>query len=168
MTAHYARTSDHRSAKNSRSSADSSKSEGVGALNVFTVGYEGRSLDDFVAVLRAAKIDRVIDVRALPLSRRRGFSKTRLSEALASEKIEYVHLRIAGNPYRAQRADVARCLALYRKHLRRSPEVIEAVLEAARGHRAALLCVEREACSCHRSIIASGLEERGQVQISDL
>jgi uncharacterized protein (DUF488 family) len=140
----------------------------MGAQRVFTVGYEGRGLDEFVAMLRAAKIDRVIDVRELPLSRRRGFSKTALSVALASAKIGYVHLRIAGNPYRAQRADVKRCLALYRKHLQRSPEVIEAVLEAASGYRAALLCVERDACNCHRSIIASGLEEQGRVQISDL
>jgi uncharacterized protein (DUF488 family) len=140
----------------------------MGAVRVFTVGYEGRNLGDFVAMLRAAKIDRVIDVRALPLSRRRGFSKTPLSEALASAKIEYVHLRIAGNPFRDQRGDIERCLALYRQHLQRSPEVIEAVLEAARGHRAALLCVERDACNCHRSIIASGLAKQGLAQISDL
>jgi uncharacterized protein (DUF488 family) len=138
------------------------------AITVFTVGYEGRSVDDFVATLRAAKIDRVIDVRALPLSRRRGFSKTKLSEALASAKIEYVHLRIAGNPYRDQRADIKRCLALYRGHLERSPEVIASVLEATHGYRAALLCVEREACNCHRSVIASKLAQHADVQIADL
>ena len=137
-------------------------------LRLFTVGYEGRGLDEFVEILQAAGVDRVIDVRELPLSRRRGFSKTPLSEALSSAKIEYVHLRIAGNPYRDQRGDIARCLALYLQHLQRSPEVIEAVLEAASGHRAALLCVERDACNCHRSIIASGLVERHHVEISDL
>lgn len=137
-------------------------------LRIFTVGYEGRDLDEFVAILQAADIDRVIDVRELPLSRRRGFSKTPLSEALASAGIEYVHLRIAGNPFRDQRADVQRCLALYQGHLDRSPEVISTVLETARGHRAALLCVEREACNCHRSVIALQLVQQARVQISDL
>lgn len=125
-------------------------------------------MEDFVAVLRAAKIDRVIDVRALPLSRRRGFSKSRLSESLANEGIEYVHLRIAGNPYRDQRANVAHCLALYRAHLERSPEVIASLLEATHGRRAALLCVERDAGDCHRSVLASMLVQRARVRISDL
>jgi uncharacterized protein (DUF488 family) len=138
------------------------------ALRLFTVGYEGRDLGEFVEILRVAGVDRVIDVRELPLSRRRGFSKTPLRAALAKASIEYVHLRIAGNPYRDQRGDIARCLSLYRQHLKRSPEVIDAVLEAARGHRAVLLCVERDACNCHRSVIALGLEEQGHVQISDL
>lgn len=140
----------------------------MGKLNVFTVGYEGRQLDDLVAALLGAGIDRVIDVRELPLSRRRGFSKTPLTAALLAAGIEYVHLRIAGNPYRDQRGDIERCLDLYRGHLRRSPHVVDAVLEAARGHRAALLCVERDACNCHRSIIATELRQQGDVQVQDI
>jgi uncharacterized protein (DUF488 family) len=137
-------------------------------LRVFTVGYEGRNLRDFTNMLQAARVDRVIDVRELPLSRRRGFSKTSLSQVLASVGIEYVHLRIAGNPFRDQRENIERCLALYRAYLERSPEVIGAVLDAARGHRAALLCVEREACNCHRSVIAARLVEQARVQIANL
>lgn len=126
-------------------------------MAIFTIGYEGRSLDEFIGALRANKIDRVIDVRELPLSRRRGFSKSPLGEALAGEGIDYVHLRIAGNPYRALRDDIEKCLALYRTHLEASPEVIVDVRDAARGHRAALLCFERDAHTCHRSILAAGL-----------
>jgi uncharacterized protein (DUF488 family) len=110
----------------------------------------------------------VIDVRALPLSRRRGFSKTGLAERLSSASIDYVHLRIAGNPYRALRADTKRCLALYTKHLDNEPEVLVAVLDAARGHRAALLCVEHDAHVCHRSIIAAALEATGAVSVQHL
>ncbi len=124
---------------------------------LFTIGYEGRTLDEVLALLRANRVDRVIDVRELPLSRRRGFSKTPLGEALAGAGIDYVHLRIAGNPYRALRSDVERCLSLYRAHLEASPEVIAAVIDAAHGHRAALLCFEREPHVCHRSIIAAGI-----------
>ena len=54
---------------------------------LFTIGYEGRALDELIAELQAHRIDRVIDVRELPLSRRRGFSKTPLREALAAHDI---------------------------------------------------------------------------------
>ena len=137
-------------------------------LSLFTIGYEKRELDELVAVLRAARVDRVIDVRELPLSRRRGFSKTPLSAALAGAGIEYMHLRRAGNPFRADKADIARCLASYRQHLQRSPAVIEEVLEAARGHRAALLCVEREPACCHRSVLVAELAGHADVTVRDL
>ena len=90
----------------------------------FTVGYEGRTLDEFVQLLLAARVERVVDVRALPLSRRRGFSKTPLKCALAAQGIEYVHVRAAGNPYRNLRDDPERCLALYAEHLDEHPAVL--------------------------------------------
>lgn len=126
---------------------------------MFTIGYEGRHLPEFVTMLKAARVDRVIDIRELPLSRRKGFSKTPLRAALSAAGIDYVHLRSAGNPYRDQRDDIERCLKLYAGHLRRSPDVIDEVLATAKGHRAALLCVEREACNCHRSVLAAQLGE---------
>jgi len=56
-------------------------------MQIFTIGYEGKSLDQFVAELRRNRISRVIDVRELPLSRRKGFSKTPLTAALAAAGI---------------------------------------------------------------------------------
>ena len=58
---------------------------------LFTVGYEGREPDELIALLQANGVDRVIDIRELPLSRRRGFSKTPLGTALRAVGIEYVH-----------------------------------------------------------------------------
>jgi uncharacterized protein (DUF488 family) len=113
-------------------------------------------------MLSSARVDRVIDIRALPLSRRRGFSKTPLSTALAESDIDYVHLRAAGNPFRKE--GVAG-FARYAAHLRQSPEVIAEVLAAAKGHRAALLCVEAEPAECHRSVLASQL---GRVRVQHL
>lgn len=55
---------------------------------VFTVGYEGWAVDDFIGVLKLAGVDRVVDVRELPLSRCKGFSKTKLSGALQAAGIE--------------------------------------------------------------------------------
>lgn len=138
-------------------------------LVAFTIGYAGKTVEEFVAALQRAKVDRVIDVRALPLSRRRGFSKTGLKDALARSGIEYVHLRAAGNPYRDQKKDIQRCLALYAAHLDENPGVVDEVDAAIVGHRAALLCVEENACDCHRSVIAQRwLAKRPDGSIVDL
>lgn len=126
----------------------------------FSVGYAGRDLDGFVRTLQEAGVDRVVDVRALPLSRRRGFSKTALRTALEAAGIEYVHLRSAGNPYRDQKGDIERCLAMYREHLDASPGVLAEVQAALSGHHAALLCVEANHQQCHRSVIADRLQAR--------
>jgi uncharacterized protein (DUF488 family) len=133
----------------------------VGTARVtFTIGYAGKSLADFVKALHAAGVQRVVDVRALPLSRKKGFSKTSLGEALSKESIEYVHLRVAGNPYRDQKNDIKACLALYSSHVDEHPEVVEAVEAAVVGRRAALLCFEADACDCHRSEIVKRLTAR--------
>jgi uncharacterized protein (DUF488 family) len=124
---------------------------------IFTIGYEGKTLAAFIETLRAAQVDRVVDVRALPSSRKKGFSKTPLSEALAEHNIEYVHLRIAGNPYREQKGDIKTCLALYSSHVDEHPEILDAVQQAIEGRRAALLCFERDVAMCHRSVLAEWL-----------
>ena len=115
---------------------------------LFTVGYEGRQLDEVIAVLTTAKIDRLIDVRALPLSRRRGFSKTPLGDALRAAGIEYLHLREAGNPFRKDPDPIGQ----YRTHLPSS--TVALVADAVRGHRAALLCYEADVETCHRGVLA--------------
>lgn len=119
----------------------------------FTIGYSGKTLPEFVGTLRRAGVERVVDVRALPLSRKPGFSKTALGQALAKAEIEYVHLREAGNPYRDQKADVAQCLALYSAYVDHHPEVVHAVETAIEGKATALLCFEANACECHRSVL---------------
>ena len=138
-------------------------------MTLFTVGYEGRSADEGVAALRQAGVTLLIDVRELPLSRKKGLSKTALSERLAGAGIRYRHVRSAGNPYREQRADVARCLALYEDHLRRKPDVVDELIEMARDGRAALLCFEKDPCSCHRSILARHMRERAPaISVTDV
>ena len=67
-------------------------------MRIFTIGYEGATVGEFVDALQKAGVERVIDIRALPLSRRPGFSKTPLRGALAEAGIEYVHLKALGTP----------------------------------------------------------------------
>lgn len=130
---------------------------------LYTIGYEGRSLDEFLEELVAAEVDRLIDVRQVPLSRKRGFSKSTLAAALATKDIAYVHLKQAGNPFRHEAGDV---LAKYAAHL--DAGVVAEVAEAAKGHRAALLCYERHPGECHRSILAGRVVKRLRAKCIDL
>jgi len=130
-----------------RAPASTRRAEPATAL--FTIGYEGRELDELLAILRAHEVDRLLDVRQLPLSRRRGFSKTPLGEALRAAGIEYLHVRAAGNPFRKEGEPG---IAKYREYL---PAVAVAeVADAARGHRAALLCFCADVEHCHRGVLA--------------
>ena len=137
---------------------------------LFTIGYEGRALDEFIAILAANDIERVIDIRELPLSRRRGFSKTPLGTALGEAGIEYIHVREAGNPYRRLKDDIPRdeLLAKYEKHIADADDVVELVAENARGHRAALLCYEAEPSECHRSLLAPRVAKKLRARVTDL
>ncbi len=141
-----------------------------GCATLFTAGYEGRAIEAFVAMLVERGVAQVLDVRELPLSRRKGFSKTALGEALASKGIAYVHMREAGNPYRALKDDTERCLALFREHLDAHPEVVAQVEAAVDAHRTVLLCFEGDARCCHRSVIVERLTARrpGAWQVVDL
>lgn len=90
------------------------------SLWVASVGYQGfQSADEFADRVAAAGVERVIDVRELPVSRKRGFGRRLLSLRLAESGIDYVHMGELGNPYRevwrAGRIEEGR--ALYRHHL---------------------------------------------------
>ena len=67
-------------------------------MRIFTIGYEGATMGEFLSALQNAGVERVIDVRAVANSRRPGFSKTPLRNALADTGIDYVHLRALGTP----------------------------------------------------------------------
>jgi uncharacterized protein (DUF488 family) len=133
---------------------------------VVSIGYEGRTPAEFIALLVAHKVTKVIDVRELPLSRRKGFSKTPLSARLKSAGIDYRHVRAAGNPHRHLKADPARCLAMYTAHLKKHPEVIELVGdELQQPGRVAVLCFEREHKACHRSRLLDAINRSQRVQV---
>jgi uncharacterized protein (DUF488 family) len=124
---------------------------------VVSVGYENRTIADLIAVLVANKVRTVVDVRELPLSRRRGFSKTALAASLEHAGIGYEHVRAAGNPHRRLKASTARCLAMYDRHLEQHPEVLDLVAARLGPHPVAFLCFERAHADCHRSRLLRAL-----------
>src|SRR6478672_10740638 len=69
-----------------------------GPDRVFTIGYEGATQKELIAALEQAGVARVIDVRAVPLSRKPGFSKNILAAGLREAGIDYVHLKALGTP----------------------------------------------------------------------
>lgn len=132
--------------------------------DLFTIGYEGAVVDAVVAALREAGVTHLIDVRALPQSRKPGFSKTLLGGTLAAAGIGYTHLRGLGTPKpgrdAVRRGDVGTMHRIFRAHM----ATPEARLDLARARVLAgaapccLLCFERDHGQCHRSLIAEALD----------
>lgn len=142
-------------------------------LEVLTAGYEGESIDDFVAKLKAADVERVIDTRHTPLSRKRGFSKTPLTERLKAEGIDYVHVKEVGTPkpwrdeYRETK-DFDRMERKYERMLDERMGGVSKVYELAREKRSVLICFEAKADRCHRSTLAKRLAATWGVRVRDL
>lgn len=131
--------------------------------SVISVGYERRTVEELIQILVGYGVEKLIDVREAPISRKPGFSKESLSSHLASAGIEYVHLKEAGNPYRKRKANVELCLELYQIHLEAHPEVVEAVACEFLDIPTAMLCYERSHTSCHRSILLDELLQKGYI-----
>jgi uncharacterized protein (DUF488 family) len=129
---------------------------------IASIGYQGRSLDQLIATLRAAQIRLVFDVRDAPWSHKRGFSKRALGGYLDEVGIRYVHLAAAGNPREIRRSggSSAEILARFREHLLRAPAVLDEIHAAALREPTALLCYEASAQECHRSVLLAELAAR--------
>lgn len=138
-------------------------------MQLFTIGYEGVTQAEFLAALQAAGVERVIDVRALPNSRRPGFSKTPLRNALAEVGIDYVHLRALGTPAAGREAARAGRKAelerIYAGQLETPQAMAEGaqMLDLAREKPSALLCYERDPACCHRTLLWQSLAPDAEV-----
>lgn len=143
--------------------------------SVATIGYQGATVRTFLDVLRDERIELLVDVRAVAMSRRPGFAKTALAANLKGAGIDYLHLRALGTPADGRAAARAgrheEMHAIFREQLA-TPEA-QAALEALAGivrsgRRVALLCFEADAAQCHRSIVAAALREVVPVEVKDL
>ena len=139
-----------------------------------TIGYEGCSIEDFVSTLTRAGISTLIDIRDVPISRKRGFSKRILAGCLAERGIAYVHLREPGDPKpgreAARRGDIPGFQKIFRSHLAgdEAQDGLAVALEIAIGSASCLLCFERDPETCHRTIVAQEVIEETGFEICNL
>lgn len=141
---------------------------------VFTIGYEGASLADFVGTLQTAGVRHVADIRELPQSRRPGFSKNKLAEALAQAGITYEHIKQLGDPKpgreAARRGDHAEFQRIFSAHMELAESVtaVASLAKSATDKPTALLCYERNPQECHRAIVARHLNAEYSLSIQHI
>jgi hypothetical protein len=145
------------------------KSRQGGAL--FTIGYEGKTVEELVHSLLTQRVTVLVDVRENAISRKSGFSKRALAEALGNSGIRYQHEPLLGNP-RENRAPFRQGAAEAReRYLRRlqfgSRTAFESVVGMALSQRIALLCFERDEAVCHRRCIVE-LAQREEPALSSI
>ena len=140
-----------------------------------TIGYQGASVGSFLDELKEARVELLVDVRAVASSRRPGFAKSRLAANLEGAGIEYLHLRGLGTPSDGRAAARAgrhqEMREIFLEHLA-TPEAqaeLEHLADIVRsGRRVCLLCFEADPAHCHRSMVAAALAERVPVSIAHL
>jgi uncharacterized protein (DUF488 family) len=142
---------------------------------LFTIGYEKLLPPELVNELQVAGVERLIDVRYRPQSRRPGMSKTRLGQLLGDHGIAYEHRKALGTPpdirwyFRNHREAEGR--EAFREHVEATAagelDALAAELDAAPA--TALLCLEADPAGCHRRVVAEQLlRRRPELEVIDL
>lgn len=138
-------------------------------LRIWTIGYEGVTQPDLIAALTSAGVETLIDVRAVPLSRRPGFSKNVLAAGLKEAGIGYLLLKALGTPPEGREAARKGRHDILERVYAGQLELPEAIAQSAqmqdeaRVHRSALLCFERDPNGCHRTILLIAVAPTAEV-----
>jgi uncharacterized protein (DUF488 family) len=139
-------------------------------MTVFTIGYEGLDIDSFLALLAQHGIGTIVDIRQLPLSRKRGFSKKALAGMLSGAGLEYIHIAGLGCPkpvrdrYRED-GDWKRNTRDFLKHLKTQGAALDDLSGRTQSSNCALLCYEADFTLCHRSLVANALQESCELEV---
>jgi uncharacterized protein (DUF488 family) len=143
--------------------------DGQPDVTIFTIGHSTRPVDDFIGLLQAHGVERLVDVRTVPKSRfNPQFGREQLAASLELAGLRYLHLPGLGGLRRPRpdskntgwRNESFRGYADYMQ----TPDFedgVARVIELAREERIALMCAESVPWRCHRSLIADALIVRG-------
>ena len=128
---------------------------------LYTIGYEGSSMATFLAALAEAGVTQLVDVRQAPVSRKPGFARRALAEALGDAGIGYRHEGALGAPKTLRDqvrrdGDYTAFFSAYRLHLSEQWPRLEALAREA-DDRMTLMCYERDVATCHRLAVAEGI-----------
>lgn len=142
---------------------------------LYTIGYQGATVADFLDALEAVGVELLVDVRAVAASRRPGFAKSALAANLETRTIDYRHLRSVGTPSegraKAKAGDHAGMRAIFLEHLKTDGaqaglNELEALIRL--GRPICIMCFEDDPTHCHRSIVAEALQERMPLRVEHL
>jgi len=141
---------------------------------LFTIGYAGKDIKGFIDLLRGSDISTLVDVRQIPISRKKDFSKTRLASCLQASGIEYKHFGILGSP-KALREKVKEdndyqfFFEGYSDYLNTRLNELDDLSDIATQKKICLMCVEPKPTQCHRQIIAQAVSKNNsQVKVVHL
>ncbi len=141
---------------------------------VYTSGYEGRSVDAFLNNILKRGIELVLDVRANPVSRKYGFSGSRLREFCKKLGLQYHHVPSLGIPSASRTglnsfASYQRLLNQYEQTtLSERVTAVEAVGRLMQCQPSVLICVEKDVCCCHRSRLANAVAQTTGLEVVHL
>ena len=141
--------------------------------HLFTIGYEGMDIGAFVSRLRAAEVRLIVDVRELPLSRKKGFSKSAFRAHLASAGILYSHVpelgcpKLIRNQYRSD-GDWSRYTADFLSYLDSQESCVRELARCSRTATACLVCFEADFNLCHRTYVAREAQRKGAPLVKHL
>lgn len=143
-------------------------------MKLFTFGYEGLTINSFIARLQTVRVRTVFDVREAPVSRKAGFSKTAFAEALHKSGIVYAHLPALGCPklirerYKAT-GDWGEYVKAFNAYLATQPDVVAELAALANNSGAScLVCFEADFNRCHRSLVARAAAAVGGPPVAHL
>jgi len=144
-------------------------------LTIFTIGHSTRPLNEFIGLLRANGVKRVIDIRTIPRSRHNPqFNRDTLGPALRKSAIAYVHLKKLGGLRHAKQDSTN--LGWHNASFRGFADYMETpefaaglarAIKLAEAKPSALMCAEAVPWRCHRSLVADALVVR-DIQVLDI
>jgi uncharacterized protein (DUF488 family) len=139
-------------------------------MKIFTAGYEGRSLTSFLDALRGNGVTLLADVREAPISRKPGFSKSALTQALQRAAIDYRHIRTLGCPKPIRDAykrdgDWTQYTRAFMQHLDAQQASVDELAKLCESQPTALLCYESDFNRCHRTYVARAVAESSGAKI---
>lgn len=131
---------------------------------LFTIGYEYKKLDDLVFQLIKANVSTIIDVREIPISRKKGYSKSVFSKYLNSKNIGYIHFKELGSPKNLRHKlkndnDYYYFFTEYSKYLKSQSNILKKLYDIITERNCCLFCYEKWPYKCHRNVICEEIEK---------
>lgn len=133
---------------------------------IFSIGYEGKKINEFISLLHDAGISQLIDVRENPFSYKEGFSKTPLRDALSKAGIQYQHIKELGTERNSrheykQTGDIEKLCKTFSEHLDKNIDKYEMLVALANFKKSAIMCFENDFTMCHRQVLEKRLKVNG-------